>query len=115
MRGHLRFCRCSLHTWRAHGLNQRQAELRQRSFKGKRPWGRFPRRLTRLSPLSNGGALVCSVGHLLTFVSLPPHTPPRVSKVGQIPAPPSRQGVPSAQFSFSGRGTRAAAAPWRPF
>lgn len=56
-------------------LNQRQAELRQRSFKGKRPWGRFPRGLTRLPPLSNGGALVCSAGHLLTFVPPTPITP----------------------------------------
>lgn len=92
-------------------LNQRQAELRQRSFKGKIPTQADP--ATTSEQWRRSGVFCWPLGNVCSPKSLPT-LHPRASKVGHIPAPPSRRGVPGAELCFPGRGTRAAAAPWRP-
>lgn len=95
MQRHLRFFRCSLHTWRTQGPLPASGRT-QAKFQREETLGKIP---TQADPATTSEQWRRSGGFCWPLVNVCPpksHSTPhlRVSKVGLIPAPPSRRANP---------------------
>lgn len=95
MRRHLRFCQCSLHTWKTPGplpaSGRTQAKFQREETLGKIPTQADP--ATTSEQWRRSGVFCWPLVNVCPPKSRPtPHF--RVSKVGLIPAPPSRRACP---------------------